>query len=175
MEFVRKEPIQCIWKKPEEGIAKLNPDGAMSESGCGIGGTIRDSNGEVLLIFTSFGGIRSVLFKELKAILCGLKGSLKIQISRIQVASDSIRVLNILKGKESPPWQCVEVTTTIKKLLREFVSVSFVHVFRETNCAADHLASLATDHEVEFFVPPHTSLLMSIVEEDKNEIVYLRF
>ncbi|KAF9597881.1 hypothetical protein IFM89_022093 [Coptis chinensis] len=147
----------------------------MSESRCGIGGIIRDSNGEVQLAFTGSGGLRSVLFQELKAILCGLKGSLKIQSSRIQVASDSLRAVNILKGKESPPWQCAKVTAAIKKLLREFVSVSFVHVFRETNRAADHLASLATDHEVEYFVPPLTSVLMSIVEEDKKETVYLRF
>ncbi|KAF9612524.1 hypothetical protein IFM89_000446 [Coptis chinensis] len=67
--YKRKERIQCIWAKPERGVFKLNTDGAVSEIRWGTGGVVRDAYGEVIFGYLGSGGLKSVLFQELTAIL----------------------------------------------------------------------------------------------------------
>ncbi|KAF9616804.1 hypothetical protein IFM89_032654 [Coptis chinensis] len=53
---------------------KLNPDSALSDDRCGVGGVIRDSQSQVLFTYSGGGGLRTVIFQELIAIFGGLKG-----------------------------------------------------------------------------------------------------
>ncbi|KAF9598545.1 hypothetical protein IFM89_028077 [Coptis chinensis] len=79
----------------------------LSDSRSGSGGVIRDHNGDVVLAYSGSGGMRSVLFQELKAILQGLNGCLSCQITRISVASDSLRAIMILIGREEAPCELI--------------------------------------------------------------------
>ncbi|KAF9602927.1 hypothetical protein IFM89_032809 [Coptis chinensis] len=56
--YKRKDPIPCLWTKPPENVVKLNADGSMTDERCSAVGVIRDSEGEVLLAYTSGGGLR---------------------------------------------------------------------------------------------------------------------
>ncbi|KAF9608326.1 hypothetical protein IFM89_009016 [Coptis chinensis] len=161
-------------EEDKKGNAKLNTDGSLSENGCRIGGIVRDSNGKVLLAYTRAGGCRSVLSQELKAILAGLQGCKAIQQLKVEVASDSLRAVKIIRHQEIVPWHCANITAAIDQLIRQFVSVNVIHVHREANRVADHLALLAIDHELEYFVPL-TATLMPIVEEDRKEPFTLFF
>ncbi|KAF9614729.1 hypothetical protein IFM89_020562 [Coptis chinensis] len=140
VEYNVKVPKQCIWGKPQRGINELNTDGSLKDEKGSIGGIIRDSKGILLLAYTEAGGLNSVLFQELKAIL----------------------------GKERAPWKCEDITMSIRELLHLFDNVSFIHVYREANRAADYLVSLAMEDVIEYFVPPLNVDLMNIVEEDKE-------
>ncbi|KAF9605374.1 hypothetical protein IFM89_016927 [Coptis chinensis] len=96
----RNRPLQeCIWTKPLGDVVKLNIDGSLSDSRTGSGRTIHDCFGEVLLAFTSSGGMKSVIFQEMKAIYEGLRGCEMLQKSKIIVASDFMRAIHILLGK----------------------------------------------------------------------------
>ncbi|KAF9620342.1 hypothetical protein IFM89_011077, partial [Coptis chinensis] len=88
----------CKWLKPEQDMFKLNTNGAVSDDQCGTGGTIRDCEGNVTMCFSGSGGIKSVLFQELKAILQGLYDCQSINILKVEVASDSLRSIKILLG-----------------------------------------------------------------------------
>ncbi|KAF9592367.1 hypothetical protein IFM89_014537 [Coptis chinensis] len=58
--LVSKTVRYCIWSNPEEGKAKLNVDGLVSDSGAGIGGTIRLRNGVIVLAFSGSSNKESV-------------------------------------------------------------------------------------------------------------------
>ncbi|KAF9590629.1 hypothetical protein IFM89_035947 [Coptis chinensis] len=115
-----------------------------------IGGIVRDSDGKVLLAYTGAGGCRSVLYQELKAIWAGLQGCKAIQQLKVEVASDLLRAVKIIRHQEIVPWHCANITAAIDQLIRQFVSVNVIHVHWEANRVADHLASLAIDHELEY-------------------------
>ncbi|KAF9592541.1 hypothetical protein IFM89_015235 [Coptis chinensis] len=51
---------------------------------CGTGGTIRDCEGNITMCFSGSGGMKSVLFQELKAILQGLYGCQSINILKVE-------------------------------------------------------------------------------------------
>ncbi|KAF9620979.1 hypothetical protein IFM89_015801 [Coptis chinensis] len=74
----------------ETDTVKLNGDGSLTDYRSGNGGTIRDANGEVVLAYSEAGGLSSVLFQELKALLNGLQGCLMLKIMKVEVASDSL-------------------------------------------------------------------------------------
>ena len=62
------------WKAPIWSCISLNTDGAMKGSGyAGVGGLIRDSNGNWLMGFTVNLGMCSVLSAELWGLLHGLR------------------------------------------------------------------------------------------------------
>ncbi|KAF9595312.1 hypothetical protein IFM89_038464 [Coptis chinensis] len=142
---VARAPRECVWTKPKEGMVKLNTDGALSDTRGGGGGAIRDHKGDVLLAFMTAGGMKSIMFQELKAIYMGLQGCLFIYQMRVLVAYDSLMAIKVFQRQEKPPWYCAEIAAAILEMVRRFNQVVFTHVFREANRTADHLVFLATD------------------------------
>ncbi|KAF9607143.1 hypothetical protein IFM89_032365 [Coptis chinensis] len=84
--LVSKTVRYCIWSNPEEGISKLNVDGSVSDSGAGIGCTIRLRNDVIVLAFSGSSNKESV-------------------------ASNSLSAIKTIKMIENPPWQYLRYAT----------------------------------------------------------------
>ncbi|KAF9606511.1 hypothetical protein IFM89_025859 [Coptis chinensis] len=97
--------IPCYWIKPDEGIAKLDADGAVNNRGAGFGGIIHDSNGDMIAAYIGSSLHNSILFQELTSIHQGLSTCLRIGISKVLVASDYLRAIHAITKIEEPPWQ----------------------------------------------------------------------
>ncbi|KAF9626549.1 hypothetical protein IFM89_034962 [Coptis chinensis] len=82
----------------------LNTDGSVQESGNGYGGTIRDSQGNVLLGFAGSSSKPSVIFQELFAIAMGLKQAQFLSIAKLEINSDSLGAINIINGLARSLW-----------------------------------------------------------------------
>ncbi|KAF5204212.1 hypothetical protein FRX31_006200, partial [Thalictrum thalictroides] len=115
--------------------------------GAGYGGLIRNEDGYVILAYIGCSKTNSVIIQELNAIYYGLKGAARVGATKLLVASDSMRPVNIINGEEAPPWYGRNLAAVILLLSKDFGHFSIKHHFRETNRATDYLAGLgcATD------------------------------
>ncbi|CAN1837534.1 Putative ribonuclease H protein At1g65750 [Linum perenne] len=150
------------WRPGDEGWSTLNTDGSrICHTGAtSIGGLIRDEKGGFLRAFCANIGTCSITRAEIKAIVEGLKIAWHIGIRKIAIQSDSKAAVTILQNSEVS-------TSPHRALIAEFHElrsrdwvVSLSHIFREANCAADHLANFG--HSFEFgmylFDVPDSSL-----------------
>ncbi|KAF9616626.1 hypothetical protein IFM89_030795 [Coptis chinensis] len=111
--------ITSMWTRLEEDVLKLNSDRSVTEDKTGFGGTLRDKNGEVKLVYTGSFGNPSVLFQELQCIKYGLIGS-HIDNYKLVIASDSLNAIHILNKETKPPWHCLNITMEIRELTTKF-------------------------------------------------------
>ena len=51
-------------------------------------------------------------------------------------------VIEAVKGQIDSPWRLIKLVQDIRRLASSFDSISFRHVFRETNFVADVIANL---------------------------------
>ncbi|KAF9596330.1 hypothetical protein IFM89_008856 [Coptis chinensis] len=103
LNYTVNEQIGCTWRSPDEEYYMLNTDGSVQQSGNGYGGTIRDSQGNVLMGFARSSSKPSVIFQELFAIAMGLKQAQSLSIAKLEINSDSLGVINIINGLARSP------------------------------------------------------------------------
>ncbi|KAF2324392.1 hypothetical protein GH714_013547 [Hevea brasiliensis] len=138
------------WTCPPDDVFKLNTDGSLPNSGgiaCG-GGLIRDSNGRWIKGFKAVFGKTSVLGVEL---------------------------WSILEGVLQPPGVVLSVISAIQFLLTPDWKVTFSHVLREANYAADSLAGHLHTHDfgVEVLDTPPADLVPWLMH-DLVSVAYFR-
>ena len=81
-----------------------------------------------------------ILVAEATAVRDGLKYALEAGYRRIEVEGDNQVVLNAIQGRITPPWQISTLIADIKNLAAGCEEISFKHVYREANMAADWVA-----------------------------------
>ncbi|OVA06141.1 Ribonuclease H domain [Macleaya cordata] len=163
--FTLPKCIFCPWERPEADKVMVNTDGSLKTDIAGYGAIVRDRPGNVLAAVTGSSNPRSITLHEFQGVEAGLLLAASRGLRRISVRSDSMVVVSILNSSITPPWHTRAVYHRIKMLVSRFDHCDFRHVFRETNRAADHLASLyptAEYHEV----------LPSSFAEDMKKIVF---
>ncbi|CAN1177207.1 Putative ribonuclease H protein At1g65750 [Linum perenne] len=129
------------WRPGDGGWSTLNTDGSRicSTGATSIGGLIRNDKGEFVRAFCANIGNCSITRAELKAIVEGLKLAWSLGLRKVDVQTDSSAAISILqKG----------------------IVTQHQHVYREANCAADHLAKFGHSCNVGmyFFNFPDSSL-----------------
>ncbi|KAF9622225.1 hypothetical protein IFM89_030083 [Coptis chinensis] len=137
----------------------------------GLGGPM----GSVNSCFHNTGA--EAIYQEIQAIAAGLKQAQEMGIENLEVNSDSLGAINILKGSERSPWYCANTVACIRSITRSFVKCSFSHIFREENQAVDYLSKLyrSPDDGDVVFSPPLDEKLHRIIEEDRKGTLYPRF
>ncbi|CAL1392116.1 unnamed protein product [Linum trigynum] len=130
------------WKKPPEGIYKLNSDAGCSGKGeVGMGFIIRDWNGKMILA-----GSRTVKagwspeIAEGMALKFGLEKAKDKGLRVIQVESDCQRLINILNGRENSRTEIESVCSSLISAGSEVNVVDWSFVYREANGVAHLLA-----------------------------------
>lgn len=165
---------------PPYCVLKINIDGS-SKGNLGLastGGIGRDSLGSVIFLFLIYEGIQTINLVEGLAILAALERAHAFGWQRVVCESDSQVLINFLIEQKvaNVIWQLSRVAQQILYVSSLMEMVTFVHILREWNRAADCLENWASEHvegwriEEWELVPQEIHLdLMNILDEDKAE------
>ncbi|HEX7651350.1 MAG TPA: reverse transcriptase-like protein [Candidatus Paceibacterota bacterium] len=129
-----------------DGGARGNPGPA------GSGAVVRDASGKTLIEVAHFLGHATNNVAEYTALVLALEGLAamlgpdEVKETQVAVEMDSKLVIEQMKGawKIKHP-NMKPLAARAAELCRQFASVSFTHIPRERNGAADALANLAMD------------------------------
>ena len=109
-----------------------------------FGGLIYDSYGDVLETYKARCGIGTNNRAEYLGLLMGIKKAHELGITRLEVFGDSQLVINQLVGLYKVRNPCLrEIYNMVKEYEKRFTEVKYLHVYREHNQEADHLANEA--------------------------------
>ena len=160
--------ISQQWRKPSSGRGKLNSDAAVRSDRCGVGAVIRDEMGNVLLA----AGVRleevaSPEETEARAILFGLQAAFDAGLRNLEVESDCLNVIKMLKGHTARTVTQV-IVNDILSLSNLFSFCSFSFVNRVCNKVAHSMAQLSLSFEEKrVWLEDHPPDLLSLVLADK--------
>ncbi|CAN1776729.1 Putative ribonuclease H protein At1g65750 [Linum perenne] len=150
------------WRPAEEGWCSLNSDGSLyrDPTSAAAGGVIRDSNGNFITAFSANLGVCSIMRSELRAIVEGMKLAWSKGIRRLRIQTDSKAAVAMLSKPNNVNSQHANLIEQFYELSSRDWQISVQHIYREANCAADHLASLghAFDLGIHVFDFPVVSL-----------------
>ena len=123
-----------------DGAARGNPGPA------GIGAVVTDDHGEVVETLALGIGPATNNVAEYRACIEGLRLAAKHGAQRVEVRSDSRLLVEQLSGRfrvKNPT--LIRFHGEVRALVRRFDEVTFRHVPREENAAADALANQGVD------------------------------
>ena len=133
---------KITWNRPPDGMIKLNFDGSVkADSTASSGFILRNSNGKPLLASSKLIGKSNVLCAEAFALKVGLHAALIHGHSKIQVEGDSKILIDSINKKCNIPWRIHSLVKDIWMLASNFATISFHHILREANFAADAVAN----------------------------------
>ena len=108
------------------------------------GGILRAPGGKMVYAYSFYFGQGSNMCAESLALLVGIYICDKLEIPNTTVLCDSRILVEMMKGKLSPPWHILPI---IRKISRYKSIISEVkHYYREGNTVADALAKEAHSH-----------------------------
>ncbi|CAN1125966.1 Putative ribonuclease H protein At1g65750 [Linum perenne] len=136
-ELIAWEPAPPEW-------VTLNSDGSViSASGqAAAGGLIRDHQGRCLAAFTLNLGKCSITRAELRGAVSGLQLAWEQGYRKIQLQLDSQCAVQLLQREGLEDHAHAATIMTATELLRRNWEVQILHVYRESNHAADFLANI---------------------------------
>ncbi|XP_026400453.1 uncharacterized protein LOC113296361 [Papaver somniferum] len=133
-----QQPVEVFWQPPDENELQICCDGAARGNPgiVGAGVVARDANCAVIGAMSIGLGVTTNFLAELYGIIVGLEWAMQWGFERICVRSDSFSVVEAFKNS-SIPWFSRSRWLAI---CRHYVSIRFIHTFREANFAADKTA-----------------------------------
>ena len=139
--YIHPKPTQFIrWRSPAGETIKINCDGAKSPRGASAGFVIHNWNGSFILAGACFLEQVPILVAEATTMKDGLKTAIDAGYRRIEVKGDNQVVINAIQVWTSPAWRIAAIIENIRNLIKECDSISFNHIYREGNMAADWVA-----------------------------------
>lgn len=137
------------WSRPENGVLKFNVDGAARGSPGlgGIGGVLRDWNGEVLGFFSKPVGVVYAYEAEVMAMRSALDFCSEFNLRHIWLESDSTLAIGWVLSSDFRPWKLLNDLHAIDRLRAEVDCFKVSHVLREANEKADTLAKEGVDRD----------------------------
>jgi len=157
------------WKSPAGGDIKINCDGAKSPRGTSAGFIIRSWTGRMILAGTRFLEHAPILVAEATAVRDGIIAALEAGYRRLAVEGDNQVVISALQSRIKPPWQIASIIEDIKNLAKGGEDISFIHIYREGNRAADwiakHGSSIRSTYLTLFHYPPSRELQCILAED----------
>ena len=145
---------QVRWEKPDLGWFKLNTDGTANGSAGNAagGGLIRDDRGNWVMGFSRKIGRADSFVAEIWALRDGLQLCRHLNIGAVVIELDAKSLVEVLNNSS----YCNNVISPLlddcKLLIDQFPQVRVVHIFREANKCADHLAKFGLAQSVFFFL-----------------------
>ncbi|CAN1147057.1 Putative ribonuclease H protein At1g65750 [Linum perenne] len=122
----------------------LNTDGSMIQQTnfVVVGGLLWDELGRCMVAFTTNLGKCSITRAELRRAITGLDMAWQAEFRRVVVHVDSKVVLALLASYEEPTHQHAGEIITLRHLIDRDQEVTFSHMYREGNKAADYLVGI---------------------------------
>lgn len=134
---MNKVSRQESWKKPPEGMLKLNVDAAMDKDSkaTGFGFVLRDSNGDfVHAMEMNWKGLYQPRLAEAIGIREALNWIKSLGVCNVQVESDASTVIDSIRSESD--WTAYDlIIEDIRSLAKSFSNISFVFARRSANRA----------------------------------------
>ncbi|XP_019054578.1 PREDICTED: uncharacterized protein LOC109115242 [Nelumbo nucifera] len=148
----RRSVINESWSPPNDGWKKLNFDGSClgNPDPSGIGGVIREENGNVLAVFSGPNQHGDVESSEMKAAVLGVEKAKEMGIYRLIIGGDSKIVIKWLKKGEGIIWQLRNELRRFKQASKEMV-IQIRWIRRSSNSMADGLAKQGIQRQSMFW------------------------
>ena len=127
----------------------VNVDGASrgNPGPSGIGYCIYGTDGKIIERGGEFIGFATSRIAEYYALRKGIERAIELHLKTVRFISDSLMVVNQMNGVFSIKNQDIlPIYRELQSKLQNFDAVSFTHVPRSNNVAADHEANLAIDN-----------------------------
>lgn len=156
------------WRAPPGGSIKVNFDGAKTSQGAAGGFIIRDWEGQFIQAASFRLGSASVLVAEATALRNGIHAAVQAGFTHIQIEGDNKTLIQAVQGRIQPPWEIQVLIHDIHMFMQRCISVTFFHIFREDNRAADWLArfGLSCCSTSVWHVIPHRDLGCILYEDN---------
>ncbi|XP_004305448.1 PREDICTED: putative ribonuclease H protein At1g65750-like [Fragaria vesca subsp. vesca] len=137
---------------PPLNFFKLNIDGtrATASGKIGAGGVIRNHAGTWIIGFQINLGVGEILTAEAWGLFYGLKLVVKLQISNLEVESDSAILVNLMQSSNLALHPLGSLLDGCCKLMSRMENAKLSHIFRESNMTADALAKSSISHDLGF-------------------------
>lgn len=137
------------WSAPPIGVLKFNVDGsALGAPGrSGVGGVLKNSNRQVIGIFSKAIGELWAYEAEVKTILQALIFCQQHHLKHILIESDSTLAVGWVSKQANRPWRLIQ-GNLIDALCVEIDCLGIKHIFRESNSSADYLAKSGVHKEI---------------------------
>ncbi|XP_077222164.1 uncharacterized protein LOC143856008 [Tasmannia lanceolata] len=172
----RTSAVFCSWTRPADEVYKLNTDAAVRNGNGGIGELIRNSEGEVQVMFSLRSDIQEIHLLEMEAILHGINLARKEGYNSIWIESDSLLAVNVILEKWDCPWKAIPIVEAIRDALRNTPIWKLSHIWREANGAADFLSKPDCCCEGAALLPSYIPRgLREILDLDAAGHLYPRF
>jgi len=158
------------WKLPQGGFIKLNFDGTKSATGAAAGFVLRSWQGAFIKAGTRFLECASILVAEATAMRDGISAALQAGFRRIEVEGDNQIVLKAVQKQIHTPWQIAPILEDVWNMISTCESISFSHIYREGNMAADWMAKhgcALRSHSLSIFsYPPRRDFISLLVDDN---------
>jgi ribonuclease HI len=134
---------------------KWNVDGSsLGKPGpSGIGGVLRNHHGHLLGMFSVLVGILDSNIAELRAIVKTIELSASnclLHHQHLIIESDSANVISWMHKPHNYPWKHHNLFSYINRLNAYFGSITYSHIFRESNYMADCMAKQGVRRSSDF-------------------------
>ncbi|XVF45253.1 hypothetical protein PTKIN_Ptkin02bG0190300 [Pterospermum kingtungense] len=144
----------CVWSKPPVRAVKFNVDGSsIGKPGpTGIGGILRDHDGNELIPFSKSIGVADSNVAELIAIreaFILFLSSLWALSSKLIVESDSMIAVGWVSKPSAVAWKVRNLINHLENLKLKINNWEIVHTYREANQVADSLAKEGVYREID--------------------------
>ncbi|XP_026441507.1 uncharacterized protein LOC113340597 [Papaver somniferum] len=161
---------------PEEDEVMINIDGSFKETTAGFRAVLRDHKGKVTDCATGGSEPISVATHELQGVELGLNLAIANHLPKVHLCVDSMTVFLLFNSPEpKPPWSLIHLWRRVSALLGKFQRVRVSYFYRETNRAADWLASQNPGWNVVRLTPGQFSSEFSLIHlEDSSGKLYWR-
>jgi len=157
------------WTLPRGGFIKLNFDGTKSGAGAASGFVLRNWQGGFIQAGARFLEHASILVAEATAMRDGICAAVQAGFRQIEVEGDNQIVLKAVQKQIPVPWQIATVIEDIWNMIPNCESITFTHIYREGNMAADWMAKhgcVLRNHYLSLFSQPPCRKFLSIIVND---------
>lgn len=165
------------WERLKSGWCKLSVDGcSMGNLGLsGVGGVIRDHDGNFRLGFSVPIGSCTNTYAEVMGFLFGLQNARHMGFNAIEIEMDSKLIIEWILTRRCGLWYLEDFWEEIVHYLDE-ITFTCSHIYRECNAVADSLAKLGamgctSTYYSAFDLPRETRGLLRL---DKSSLPNLR-
>ncbi|KAF3676769.1 hypothetical protein FXO37_05170 [Capsicum annuum] len=149
---VREEVEHNIWGQiktgelPQAGYIKCNTDRACrGNPGIGsYGFYLRNEEGDLIYAQGENIGFTTNMVAEMRALQEEIKYCKENNIIKVQVESDSLILVRVLKRVWQVPWEVIELLEDIRRN-EDLIDLQNQHIYREGTALADYIANLAID------------------------------
>jgi len=165
------------WDKPSTGWKKLNTDGSLVDSLglAGGGGVVRDDQGNWVFGSARKIGPVSSFLAELWSLRDGFFLCVQAQVQALIVEMDAKALVDAFSNQNNSNVITSPLMEDCRQLATQIPQVRFMHVYKEANRVANHLAKLGSSMEIDFVIfssPPVD--IVSVVEADCRGLVVNR-